>query len=266
VATFIKEIVLEPIEPAGRLDFTPGDYLQFDIPVFSAIRFRDLDIPRPYAQVWETQHLFDLIASNATAGRRNNYSMANNPQSESSLRLNVRIAMPPPGQDCPPGAGSAYMFQLKPGDTVTAIGPYGDFHIKPTQKEMVYIGGGSGMAPLRAHLSHLFETVGTGRRVSFWYGARSRQELFYQDYFEGLAARFPNLRFHPALSSPLPEDGWRGPRGLIHEVVRDGLLRHQENPRAAEYYLCGPPQMIRACLKLLDSFDVPSSQIAYDEF
>jgi MocE subfamily Rieske [2Fe-2S] domain protein len=266
VATFIKEIVLEPIEPAGRLDFTPGDYLQFDIPVFSAIRFRDFDIPQPYAQVWETQHLFDLIASNAMAGRRNNYSMASNPQSESRLRLNVRIAMPPPGQDCPPGAGSAYMFQLKPGDTVTAIGPYGDFHIKPTQKEMVYIGGGSGMAPLRAHLSHLFETVGTGRRVSFWYGARSRQELFYQDYFEALAARFPNLRFHPALSSPLPEDDWSGPRGLIHEVVRDGLLQHHENPRAAEYYLCGPPQMIRACLKLLDSFDVPSSHIAYDEF
>ncbi len=147
VATFIKEIVFEPINNNGALDFTPGDYLQFDIPVFSAIRFRDFDIPQPYAQVWERQHLFDLIASNPTAGRRNNYSLASNQKSESILRFNVRIATPPPGQDCPPGAGSAYMFQLKPGDVVTAIGPYGDFHIKPTLKEMVYIGGGSGMAP-----------------------------------------------------------------------------------------------------------------------
>src|SRR5208283_842546 len=131
-------------------------------------------------------HLFDLCAANRAAGRRNNYSLACNPQTESMLRFNVRIATPPLGQDCPPGAGSAYMFQLKPGDIVTAIGPFGDFHIKPTHREMVYIGGGSGMAPLRAHLSHLLETANTARRVSFWYGARSRQEIFYRDYFQGL--------------------------------------------------------------------------------
>lgn len=266
MATFIKELVLEPIKGAGRIDFAPGDYLQFDIPAYEQIRFGGLDIPQPYASVWQAQHIFELTACNPVSGRRNNYSLACNPQTESILRFNVRIATPPPGQACPPGAGSAWMFALKPGDTVSAIGPFGDFHIKPTQKEMVYIGGGSGMAPLRAHLSHLFETAKTARRVSFWYGARSRQELFYQDYFEGLAAQFPNFRFHLALSAPLPEDNWTGHRGMIHEVVCDQLLKTHENPGGAEYYLCGPPQMVKACLKLLESLGVPSGQIAFDEF
>ena len=266
VATFIKELVLEPLEPNETVEFTPGDYLQFDLPAYDRIRFREFDIPQPYASVWEAQHVFDLIACNPTGGRRNNYSLACRPQNGSALRFNVRIATPPPGQDCPPGVGSAYMFNLKAGDTVTAIGPFGDFHIKPTQKEMVYIGGGAGMAPLRAHISQLFETVKTARKVSFWYGARSRQEIFYQDYFEDLAARFSNFRFHLALSSPLPEDNWSGHRGMIHEVVSDQLLKHHENPHAVEYYLCGPPAMIKACLKMLDELGVPSAQIAYDEF
>ncbi len=262
VATFIKELVFEP---ADKIGFTPGDYLQFDIPVYDAIRFRDFDVPQPYAAVWEAQHLFDLVAHNPSA-RRNNYSLACDPETESILRFNVRIAMPPPGQDCPPGAGSAYMFNLKPGDTLTAIGPFGDFHIKPTQKEMVYIGGGSGMAPLRAHIAHLFETGKTARRVSFWYGARSRQEIFYRDYFEGLAGRFPNFHFHLALSAPLAEDNWTGPRGFIHEVAFEQYLKSHENLRAVEFYLCGPPQMIAACLKTLKQLGVADSQIAHDEF
>jgi MocE subfamily Rieske [2Fe-2S] domain protein len=266
VSTFIKELVLEPVEPGGKIDFIPGDYLQFDIPAYEQIRFRDFEIPAPYASVWEARHVFDLVASNPVGGRRNNYSLACNPATESVLRLNVRIGTPPPGQACPPGMGSAYMFALKPGETITAIGPFGNFHIKPTQREMVYIGGGSGMAPLRAHISHLFETAKTARRVSFWYGARSRQELFYQGYFEGLAARFPNFHFHLGLSSPLPEDNWRGSRGMIHEVVCDQLLKTHENPRAVEYYLCGPPEMVKACLKMLEGLGVPWSQIAYDEF
>jgi Na+-transporting NADH:ubiquinone oxidoreductase subunit F len=144
VATFIKELVLEPLDP---VDFEPGDYLQFDVPAFDEIRFRDFDIAEPYATVWRNQHVFDLVARNPQSGRRNNYSLASNKTAEKTLRFNIRIATPPPGQDCPPGAGSSYMFSLKPGDTVTAIGPFGDFHIKPTRKEMVYIGGGAGMAP-----------------------------------------------------------------------------------------------------------------------
>ncbi len=158
------------------------------------------------------------------------------------------------------------MFNLKPGETIRTVGPFGDFHIKPTQKEMVYIGGGSGMAPLRSHIAHLFESADTARRVSFWYGARSAQELFYQEYFMELAGQFPNFHFHAALSAPLPEDNWTGARGLIHAVVYDQLLKDHVNPRAVEYYLCGPPQMIVACRRMLADVGVPASQIAYDEF
>jgi MocE subfamily Rieske [2Fe-2S] domain protein len=263
VATFIKELVLEPLD---AVDFEPGDYLQFDIPVYQEIRFSDFDIPEPYATVWRHQHVFDLAACNRQEGKRNNYSIASNKETEKSLRFNIRIATPPPGQDCPPGAGSSYMFSLKPGDEITAIGPFGDFHIKPTQKEMVYIGGGAGMAPLRAHLSHLLESRNTARRVSFWYGARSRQELFDQGYFDDLAARHPNFRFHAALSSPLPEDEWTGHTGFIHEVVLEQYLAAHENPRAIEFYLCGPPAMIKACRKMLEGLGVSGEQIAYDEF
>ncbi|MFZ4774790.1 MAG: NADH:ubiquinone reductase (Na(+)-transporting) subunit F [Terrimicrobiaceae bacterium] len=266
VATFIKELLLEPVDPAEKLAFAPGDYLQFDIPTYERIRFREFDIPEPYASVWNAQHVFDLEVRNPVGGRRNNYSLASNQDLERTLRFNVRIATPPPGQDCPPGVGSGYVFNLKPGDTVTAIGPFGDFHIKPTQKEMVYIGGGAGMAPLRAHLSHLFETEKTARRVSYWYGARSRQELYYQDYFGNLAKEHPNFHFHPALSSPLPEDQWTGPTGFIHEIVLENYLKSHENPKALEYYLCGPPMMIKACTRMLADLGVRPDQIAYDEF
>jgi len=266
VATFIKELVLEPVDAAERVAFTPGDYLQVDIPPYGEIRFRDFDIPAPFASVWETQHVFDLVARHAEPGRRNNYSIASNQRLERLLRFNVRIATPPPGQDCPPGVGSTYVFSLRPGDTVTAIGPFGDFHVKPTQREIVMIGGGAGMAPLRAQLSHLFETEGTARRVSFWYGARSRQEIFYEEYFRGLAARHPNFAFHLALSSPLPTDDWTGHQGFIHEVVLGNYLRDHAHPGAAEYYLCGPPMMIKACLRMLSEIGVPEGQVAFDEF
>lgn len=266
VATFIKELVLEPVDAPEPMTFTPGDYLQIDIPAYEEIRFRDFDIPEPYARVWEQQHVFDLVARNPAGPRRNNYSLASNQTTERLLRFNVRIATPPPGQDCPPGVGSSYVFNLKPGDTVTAIGPFGDFHLKPTQKEMVYIGGGAGMAPLRAHLSHLLETERTARKISFWYGARSRQELFYTDYFEDLAGNHPNFAFHLALSSPLPEDQWTGPAGFIHEVVLEHHLKSHPNPKAVEFYLCGPPMMIKACTKMLGDLGVAPQQIAFDEF
>lgn len=266
VATFIKEIVLRPIDSSAPVDFTPGDYLQFDIPSYERIDFGEFDIPEPYATVWRNQKVFELSVSQPATGRRNNYSLASNPQSESELRFNVRIATPPPGQDCPPGVGSAYMFNLRPGDRVTAVGPHGDFHPRPSQREMVYIGGGAGMAPLRSHLSHWFESEGTPRRVSFWYGARSRQELFYQDYFDQLDATHDNFRFEVALSDPLPEDDWSGAKGFIHEVVRQQLLASHPSPQSIEYYLCGPPMMIKACTQMLADFKVPHTQIAFDEF
>lgn len=268
VATFIKELELEPADSSGPIDFQPGDYLQFDIPPYAEIRFSAFEICRPYADVWRRQHVFDLVARNADGKpRRNNYSIASNAAREPNrLRFNVRIATPPPGQDCPPGVGSAYMFNLKPGDIVTAIGPFGDFHIKPTQREMIYIGGGAGMAPLRAHLSHLLETEQTPRKISYWYGARSRQEIYYDDYFAELAELHPNFEFHVALSSPLPEDEWTGHTGLVHEVVQDHHLQNHPNPKAAEYYLCGPPMMIKACRAMLAELGVPESHIAFDEF
>ena len=266
VATFIKELVLEPAEPGVHVRFTPGDYLQLDIPVYDEIRFSSFEVREPFATVWRNQHVFDLVARNPHAGRRNNYSLASNQTTENVLRFNVRVATPPPGQDCLPGVGSSYMFSLRPGDIVTGIGPFGDFHVKPTQREMVYIGGGAGMAPLRAHLSHLLETEKTARKISFWYGARSSQEIFYRDYFQALAEDHPNFSFHVALSSPLPEDEWSGLLGFIHEVVLEKYLRDHANPGAAEYYLCGPPLMIKACTRMLAEVGVPAHQIAYDEF
>jgi Na+-transporting NADH:ubiquinone oxidoreductase subunit F len=266
VATFIKELILDPLDIAGLIAFTPGDYFQFDIPVYNAIRFRDFDIPEPFATVWRNQHVFDLVASNPDGGRRNNYSVASNAKTERTLRFNVRIATPPPGQDCNPGIGSSYVFNLKPGEEISATGPFGDFHIKPTQREMIYIGGGAGMAPLRAHLSHLLETENSARRVSFWYGARSRQEIFYEDYFSDLAHEHRNFAFHLALSAPLPEDGWTGNVGFIHDVVLERYLIEHPHPASAEFYLCGPPMMIKACTRMLAGMGVPSHQIAYDEF
>ena len=265
VATFIKELVLEPMHSAD-LEFTPGDYLQIDIPAYESIRFSDFDIDGPFRAVWERQHLFELVARNPDTTRRNNYSLASNQQTEGTLRFNVRIATPPPGQDCAPGLGSSYVFSLKAGDVVTGVGPFGDFHIKPTQREMIYVGGGAGMAPLRAHLSHLLETEKTARKVSFWYGARSRQEIFYDDYFRELEETHHNFSFQPALSSPLADDDWAGHIGFIHDVLMEKYLIDHANPRAAEYYLCGPPMMIKACTKMLGELGVPSTQIACDEF
>jgi Na(+)-translocating NADH:ubiquinone oxidoreductase F subunit len=266
VSTFIKELTLEPVDPKSSVTFTPGDYLQIDIPAYDTIRFSDFDIPEPFAWVWRQQHVFDLVVHNPREGQRNNYSLASNRSTERLLRFNVRIATPPPGQQCSPGIGSSYIFSLKPGDLVTAIGPFGDFHIKPTQREMIYIGGGAGMAPLRAHLSDLLETQRTARTISFWYGARSRQEIFYEDYFRGLAEKHSNFNFQLALSAPLETDEWPGHTGFIHDVVFEQHLEDHPNPAAAEYYLCGPPMMIKACTRMLAALGVPDSQIAYDEF
>lgn len=265
VATYIKELVLEPADADGPLAYAPGDYLQFDIPAYGEIDFRTFDIRPPYRAVWEANHVFDYRATNPVALRRN-YSMASTCERERTLRFNVRIAAPPRGQDCPAGAGSSYLFNLKPGGTVTASGPFGDFHIKPTQKEMVYVAGGSGMAPMRAHLTHLLEVQRTARKIGYWYGARSRQEVFYQDHFETLAREHANFRFHVALSEPLPDDGWTSHTGFIHEVLRREYLGAHPALGAVEFYLCGPPALIQATTSMLRELGVGASQIAFDEF
>ncbi len=265
VATFIKELVLEPIGETGPLTYQPGDYLQLDIPPYAEKKLGTLEIDPPYAQVWQMHHVYDFAAANPIPCRRN-YSFATNPAADRQLRFNVRIATPPRGQEAPAGVGSTYVFGLKPGDTVTAIGPFGEFHIKPSERELVYLGGGAGMAPLRAHLSHLLETEKTTRQISYWYGARSRQEIFYQDYFEDLAARNPNFSFHIALSEPQPADAWTSYTGYIHAVLKEQYLDQHADPKAVDYYLCGPPGMVQAATKMLKDLGVPPAQIAFDEF
>jgi Na+-transporting NADH:ubiquinone oxidoreductase subunit F len=265
VATFIKELVLEPDDPSQSLIYQPGEYLQFNVPAYEACPLRGVDVKVPYADVWRAQKVFDLTASNPIACRRD-YSFASNPAVDKHLRFNIRLAVPPAGQTSNMGVGSAYLFGLKPGDKVTAIGPFGAFHIKSTDREMVYLGGGSGMAPLRSHIAYLFETEKTTRRVSYWYGARSLQEMFYRDYFEELARKNENFTFHVALSQPLPDDRWTSHTGFIHEVLKREYLDSHPDPTQVEYYVCGPLPMVRAAIKMLAELGVDRDQIAADEF
>ena len=258
--------MLEP-EPGAPLPaYQPGDYLQLDIPAYGEIRFREIDVPAAVRQGLEGPTCLRLVAQqNAVPTAATTRSPAIPPRTR-QLRFNVRIATPPRGQDCPAGVGSAYVHRLKPGDKVTAIGPFGDFHIKPGRRKWS-ISAAARAWPRCARTSRTcFETEHTTRRVSFWYGARSRQEIFYQDYFEDLARQHPNFSFHLALSEPLPEDNWTGPTGYIHEVLAEAYLNEHADPAGIEYYLCGPPVMVQAAIKMLEGLNVPASQIAFDEF
>jgi len=267
VATFIKELVLEPADGTTLPAYRPGQYMQLDIPAYGEIAFSTFDVPAPFATAWRGHHVFDFKATNTTECRRN-YSLATHPGDPAGhLRFNVRIANPPRGLDASAGIGSSYIHSLKAGDTITGTGPFGEFLIKETEKEMVYLGGGAGMAPLRSHIAHLFETMQTKRKVTFWYGARSRQEVFYEDYFRSLERRFSNFRFHLALSEPLLEDQWTGQSGFIHEVLKREHLDLHPDAKAVEYYLCGPPVMIQAARKMLmGDFGIEAGSIALDEF
>jgi Na+-transporting NADH:ubiquinone oxidoreductase subunit F len=265
VATFIKELVLEPDGRSPALAYRPGDYLQFDIPPYGERSLADLDVAEPYASLWREQKVFSLRTTNPTAIRRS-YSMASNPAVDVNLVFNIRLSTPPRGVDAPTGAGSSYLFSLGRHDRVMATGPFGSFHIKETDRELVYLGGGSGMAPLRSHLSHLFDTLQSPRRVSYWYGALSAKELYYDEYFLELARKFTNFTFQVALSESQSDDLWTGHRGFIHEVLKREYLERHPDPTQVEYYLCGPLPMIRATMKMLADFKVPPEQIVSDEF
>jgi len=266
VATFIKELVLEPMDGGTLPCYRPGQYMQMEIPPYGELHFSQISVKDPFVKIWRAQHVFDN-KSRSDARVRRNYSLATNPSLDGQLKFNIRIATPPRGQDCDAGVGSAYAHSLRTGDKVKLIGPFGDFLIKNTNKEMIYLGGGAGMAPLRSHLSFLFDTQKTPRKVSFWYGARSKLELFYQNYFEGLAERHANFRFHAVLSEPLPDEGWTGPSGLVHEVLRNHYLRQHRAVQEVEFYLCGPPAMMQAAKSMLmGEFGVAPAQIACDEF
>ena len=265
VATFIKELVLEL--PKGQtLDFQAGGYIQIDIPSYQ-LTFKDFDVQQKYRPDWDKYHLWDLKAENDEPIFRA-YSMANHPAEGNIVMLNIRIATPPPrDMHLPPGKASSYMFDLKPQDKVTISGPYGEFFIKDSKREMIYVGGGAGMAPMRSHLFHLFHTLKTrDRKVSYWYGARSKREMFYDDQFKEIEKNFPNFTYRVALSEPQPEDKWDGLTGFIHSALYENYLKNHEEPEEIEYYLCGPPMMIAAVQKMLDSLGVPKEMIAFDSF
>ncbi len=266
VATFIKELVLE-LPPGEAVPFRAGGYIQIECPP-GEVRYRDFDIEAGYRDDWDRFGMWrytSTVAEGEEVVRA--YSMANYPEERGVILLNVRIASPPPRMpEVPPGKMTSYLFSLKPGDEVTISGPFGEFFAKETGNEMIFVGGGAGMAPMRSHIFDQFRRLRTKRRVSFWYGARSLREAFYQEDFDAIAAEHPNFEWRLALSEPLPEDRWEGPTGFIHQVLHDDYLKTHSNPEDAEYYLCGPPMMLKACLDMLDGLGVEPENIAFDDF
>ena len=265
VATFIKELVLE-LPQGEKLNFQAGGYIQIDIPEYN-INFNDFNVQDEYHEDWDKYKIWDLKSNNQEKIFRA-YSMANHPAEGNIVMLNVRIATPPPAlwNNAPPGIASSYIFNLKAGDKVTVSGPYGEFFIKNSKREMVYIGGGAGMAPLRSHLFHLFHTLNTDRKVSYWYGARSMREMFYDNDFSSLVTNFSNFRYNVALSDKLPEDDWNGYEGFIHQVLYDNYLKNHDDPTEIEYYMCGPPMMINAVKTMLYNLGVEPDMISFDDF
>jgi Na+-transporting NADH:ubiquinone oxidoreductase subunit F len=265
VATFIKELVLEL--PAGEeVGFKAGGYIQIEAPPHT-VHYKDFAIETEFREDWDKYNVWKYTSKVDEQVIRA-YSMANYPGEKGIIMLNVRVASPPPRapEGTPPGKMSSYIFGLKPGDKVTISGPYGEFFIKDTESEMVYIGGGAGMAPLRSHIFELFKRRKTSRKVSYWYGGRSIRELFYIDHFRGIEEQFPNFQFNIALSEPKPEDNWTGYVGFIHQVVLENYLKNHPAPEDIEYYLCGPPMMNAAVFKMLDDLGVEPENIAYDDF
>ncbi len=269
VATFIKEFVVK-LPEGEHLKFLSGGYIQIDVPKID-VNYKDIDVDEEYRADWEKFGMFDLVMHNPEPQFRA-YSMASYPAEDNIIMLNVRIATPPFDRvnggfmKVNPGVCSSYIYSLKPGDKVTISGPYGEFHIKDTKREIIFIGGGAGMAPMRSHILDLFLTKHTDRKVSYWYGGRSLRELFYIDDFRKIEEENPNFKFNIALSAPLPEDNWTGYVGNIHEVLLENYLKNHSEPEEIEYYLCGPPMMTAAVLKMLDSLGVPKEMISFDDF
>lgn len=264
VSTFIKELVLE-LPQGERLDFRAGGYIQIECPPHE-VSYADFDIPEEFRPDWDRFNLWRYV-SKVGAPVTRAYSMANYPAENDIVMLNVRIASPPPSEpNVPPGVMSSYIFNLKPGDMVTVSGPFGEFFAKETQAEMVFVGGGAGMAPMRAHIFDQLKRLNSTRTISYWYGARSRREIFYQEDFDTLAAEHENFQWHVALSDPLPEDDWDGYIGFIHSVLHDHYLAAHPAPEDCEYYLCGPPMMTAAVIKMLHELGVEKDNILMDDF
>lgn len=271
VATFIKEFVVR-LPKGEHLNFVSGGYIQIDIPKYD-IKYADYEIEDRFRGDWDKFKMWDLTCKNEEETMRA-YSMANYPAEGDIVMLNVRIATPPFDRvnggfmNVPPGISSSYIFSLKPGDKVMVSGPFGEFHpILDSGREMLYVGGGAGMAPLRSHILHLLKTLKiTDRKISYWYGARSKNEIFYEEDFRELEREFPNFSFHIALSDPLPEDNWTGPVGFIHNVILNNYLKDHEAPEDVEYYMCGPGPMAKAVEKMLYDLGVPRNMLMFDDF
>ncbi|MFA5418956.1 MAG: NADH:ubiquinone reductase (Na(+)-transporting) subunit F [Bacteroidales bacterium] len=269
VASFIKEFVVR-LPEGETLDFRSGGYIQIDVPKVE-VDFKDMVIEKEYQEEWDKFKMWDLKMKNPEPIYRA-YSMANHPAEGNIVMLNIRIATPPWDRkkggfmNVNPGICSSYIFSRKPGDKVMVSGPYGEFFIKKTEREMMFIGGGAGMAPMRSHIFDQFKTKHTNRKATFWYGGRSKRELFYVDQFEEIEKENPNFKFEVALSEPLKEDNWKGYTGFIHQVIYDNYLKNHPEPEDIEYYLCGPPMMNDAVLKMLDNLGVPDEMIAFDDF
>jgi Na+-transporting NADH:ubiquinone oxidoreductase subunit F len=270
VATFIKEFVVRL--PEGEfLDFKSGGYIQVDVPTCEIDYSKDIQVEDEFREEWDKFKMWDLKMKNSEPIFRA-YSMANHPAENNIIMLNIRIATPPFDRKTGgfmkvnPGICSSYIFSRKPGDKVMVSGPYGEFFIKNTKREMMFIGGGAGMAPMRSHIFDQFRTKHTDRKATFWYGGRSLRELFYVDEFKEIEKNSPNFKFHIALSEPKKEDNWDGFTGFIHQVIIDNYLKQHPEPEEIEYYLCGPPMMNQAVLKMLDDYGVPQEMIAFDDF
>ncbi|MDC9728370.1 MAG: NADH:ubiquinone reductase (Na(+)-transporting) subunit F [Methyloprofundus sp.] len=264
VATFIKELVLE-LPNGERIDYEAGGYIQIECPPHVA-NYKDFDIEEEFRGDWDKYNLWQYV-SDVKEDALRAYSMASFPE-EKEIMLNVRIATPPPGADAsiPPGIMSSYIFDLKPGDKCIVSGPYGEFYAKKTDAEMVFIGGGAGMAPMRSHIFNQLRTVKTNRKMSFWYGARSKREMFYEDDFNMLAAENDNFTWNIGLSDPLPEDNWEGYTGFIHNILLEEFIKSHPAPEDCEFYLCGPPMMNDAVINMLIENGVEPENIMLDDF
>ena len=264
VATFIKELVVE-LPKGEKLDFRAGGYIQIDVPAYKDLEYKKFEIGDEYKQDWEQFKMFDLVANNDEDCFRA-YSMASFPLEDDIIMLNIRIATPPPGTDYPPGICSSYVFDLKPGDKITISGPYGEFFAQETDREMCFIGGGAGMAPMRSHIFDQLKRIKTDRKITFWYGGRSKRELFYMEEFEQLEKEFPNFSLHVALSDPLPEDNWEGSTGFIHQVCLEEYMDKHDDPTEVEFYLCGPPIMLQCVNEMVDELGVEPEMVRADDF
>jgi len=264
VATFIKELVLK-LPEGESVDFKAGGYVQLEAPSYRDLAYKNFEIAEEYHEDWDRFKIWDNVANNDEPIIRA-YSMANYPEEKGVLKFNIRVASPPPGSTVPPGLMSSWVFSLKPGDKVRVFGPFGEFFAKQTKSEMVFIGGGAGMAPMRAHIFDQLLRIHTDRKITFWYGARSLKEMFYVDEFDTLDAENENFSWHVALSDPLPEDNWEGKTGFIHQVLFDNYLKEHPAPEDCEYYLCGPPMMNKAVVDMLLNLGVEPENILLDDF